>query len=107
LTKADIDQMKSKFQKIMISFQYYKKELEKLLPKLNNISSYNAYTATLKPEVDKFLFLLANLEIDCAKIEEDKIIKKHLKNEYNAMQFARQDAAKVRNQVESKIPKYN
>lgn len=104
MTKADIERMRFQFQKNTAIFQKYKLDLEKLLVKLTSTVSFQNYSVTIKPDLDKVLFLLANLEIDCNKIREDITIKKHLKKEFDEMQAAKVEALKLKRLAEEKIP---
>ena len=105
MTKAEIEKMRGQFQKNSTAFRKYKAELEKLLTKFSSPLSFQQYSVTIKPDLDKVLFLLANLEIDCNRIQEDITIKKHLKKEFDDMQMAKLEAIKIKTFVEEKIPK--
>ena len=105
--KAELEQKKKVMKVYWSSFERYFKELEILSTKLSRIDNFSSYSTSLKPEIDKILFILTDLLYESRKIKEDKTIKKFLFNEFSSMVNSRNKVEQLKKEIESKIPKPN
>lgn len=103
--KAEIEDTKKQLNTYRTAFENYKSELETILPKLKKTMDFSTYSNTIKPELDKLLFVLSDLEYDTKKIKENKIIKRYLSKEYTSMISAKANAVKMKKEIESFIPR--
>ncbi|MFW9928199.1 MAG: hypothetical protein ACFFD1_02285 [Candidatus Thorarchaeota archaeon] len=104
MTKADIERQRDQFQKYSLTFKKLRLELEPMLPKIKN-SSFDTYSIMIKPDLDKILYTLSDLEYQCSKIKEDKIIKKYLQKEFNMLHNEWRETKKIKQIIEENIPK--
>ena len=102
--KAEIEELRKKFVNYTQRFLDLAQKLSIHLPQLEKIESFEEYSIKLKPELDKLLFALTDLEYVTGKIVETKTIKKHLAKEYSAMLEARFQATKTKKEIEKLIP---
>lgn len=105
--KTELENKKKEIKIYRSSFERYAKELENISDKLSGITDFNNYSATIKPEIDKILYIISDLIYDSNKIKEDKTIKKFLLNEFNLMVESRNKVNHLRKEIELKIPKQN
>ena len=103
--KAEIENTKKQLNTYRSAFEKYKSKLEAILPKLKETNDFSTYSLTVKPDLDKIMFVLSDLEYDVKKIKENKIIKRYLSSEYSSMITAKDEAEKMKKEIESFIPR--
>ena len=105
--KAELDKKKKEINAYRLSFERYTKELESISPKLSRMDNFRSYSTSLKPEIDKILFILTDLIYESNKIKENKTIKKFLYNEFTSMVNSRSIVILLKKEIELNIPKQN